>query len=940
MFKDTIFHHISHGDFYSNVLILEFGCIQYPFRCGVAYTMKRGDKMADGSITISTALDNKQLEKELNKLKKDIGKLEESIAGQESKKSPLIQHAQELEQKMKSARSEVERYRAAWAAGVSGADKEQSTAIAKTHQLEAEHAKVVGQIDKIDAKLLPAYEKMSAMKERAGGIAKGLGKASINSGRMGEAVQRAGKSLDRFKMRLKEVVRSALVFTLITQALAQFRNWMGKVIKSNAEASVAVAKLKGALLTLAQPLLNVILPAFTMFVNVLTNIITKISTLVSTLFGTTIDSSKKAAEGLYDQTNAIKATGSAAKKASKYLAGFDEINKISADNTSTSSGGGADGIKPDFSGFETDEIKGKVDELTTYLMGSLLALGAILAFTGVNIPLGITLMAVGAIGLATEIAVNWSSMSQGLREAITKTLVVLGTASLVIGAILALSGANMPLGIGLMISGAAMLGTAAALNWDAISEALKGPMGSIVAAISVELLALGAILAFSGSLPLGIALMALGAANLATVVALNWNAVSNALRGPIGKTTAIASGALLALGVLLAFTGVALPLGIALIAVGAVGLTTVTALNWDSISTALQGPIGEVVAMVSGALIVIGLILALTGVALPLGIALIAAGAVGLVTVGALNWDAITDKLKEVWANIKNWWNTSVSKFFTADFWKGLGRDMLNGLFNGLSAIGSKINEWGSNFINGVKDFFGIHSPSTEFESLGGYMMAGLQNGVTDNIDTTELAFSTMFTAIVAIEENAISLMKTALVLFLAYVSGDFATAWKLVWQSCYANSALNIRKVISEIDILNARLAAIERNIVITITTVHETDSGGSGSSGSGKAKSGNPQLRTFALPELPRLATGAVIPPNREFMAVLGDQKRGTNIEAPMSTIEQGVENVLRRMGISSGQSGMTLVLDGNLAALAGVLRPYMLKEGRRIGVNLTKK
>ena len=89
----------------------------------------------------------------------------------------------------------------------------------------------------------------------------------------------------------------------------------------------------------------------------------------------------------------------------------------------------------------------------------------------------------------------------------------------------------------------------------------------------------------------------------------------------------------------------------------------------------------------------------------------------------------------------------------------------------------------------------------------------------------------------------------------------------------------------------------------------------------------------------KLPRLATGAVIPPNREFLAVLGDQTSGTNIEAPLSTIEQAVENVLRRRG-SFGDGEMTLVLDGDLAALVRVLRPYMLKEDRRVGVNLVTK
>ena len=60
---------------------------------------------------------------------------------------------------------------------------------------------------------------------------------------------------------------------------------------------------------------------------------------------------------------------------------------------------------------------------------------------------------------------------------------------------------------------------------------------------------------------------------------------------------------------------------------------------------------------------------------------------------------------------------------------------------------------------------------------------------------------------------------------------------------------------------------------------------------------------------PQIPALATGAVIPPNREFLAVLGDQKHGTNIEAPLSTIEEAVENVLKRSGNSNGVREVTV-------------------------------
>lgn len=67
---------------------------------------------------------------------------------------------------------------------------------------------------------------------------------------------------------------------------------------------------------------------------------------------------------------------------------------------------------------------------------------------------------------------------------------------------------------------------------------------------------------------------------------------------------------------------------------------------------------------------------------------------------------------------------------------------------------------------------------------------------------------------------------------------------------------------------------------------------------------------FQELSVPKIPALATGAVIPPNREFLALLGDQKHGTNIEAPLSTIEEAVMNALLKMmpviAQNSGSSG----------------------------------
>ena len=139
--------------------------------------------------------------------------------------------------------------------------------------------------------------------------------------------------------------------------------------------------------------------------------------------------------------------------------------------------------------------------------------------------------------------------------------------------------------------GAAGLASYAALNWSMIVESIQGTLGEIIASTSAFLLARGLILVCSGvALPLGISLIAAGAAGLAAVAALNWNKIIEALRGPIGGIVAIASAALLALGIILVCSGVALPLGISLIAAGAAGLVAVTALNWNKIVEEIKGP--------------------------------------------------------------------------------------------------------------------------------------------------------------------------------------------------------------------------------------------------------------------------------------------------------------------------------------------------------------
>lgn len=72
---------------------------------------------------------------------------------------------------------------------------------------------------------------------------------------------------------------------------------------------------------------------------------------------------------------------------------------------------------------------------------------------------------------------------------------------------------------------------------------------------------------------------------------------------------------------------------------------------------------------------------------------------------------------------------------------------------------------------------------------------------------------------------------------------------------------------------------------------------------------------LPSISIPQIPRLATGTVVPANYgEFAAILGDNKREPEVVSPISAIEQAVENVLNRRGITSSSDGDIVVeIDG---------------------------
>jgi hypothetical protein len=332
----------------------------------------------------------------------------------------------------------------------------------------------------------------------------------------------------------------------------------------------------------------------------------------------------------------------AAKEWRNQLMGFDEINKL--EEPSSSIGGGGSGIPGYEQMFEElpinskltdliDMIKNHIADLELFASGALLAIGLLLTLTGSNVPLGLGLIAAGAFGLSHTLRENWDYLTGNITRTLSSIMIVAAGGMFGIGAVLALSGANVPLGLALMVAGALTFANAAALNWEEMPRRIKLAIRNIDAILGVSLLGIGAILTFTGAnIPLGIGLMVAGAVSLAAAAALSEGKIVEQIKLTIAMIMQILGTALLAIGVILAFSGANLPLGIGLMAIGAASLGAAAALNGGTLIEEISRVLGTIMRIIATSLMAIGLILAITG-NLPLGIALIAAG-VGTMAAG------------------------------------------------------------------------------------------------------------------------------------------------------------------------------------------------------------------------------------------------------------------------------------------------------------------
>ena len=196
-------------------------------------------------------------------------------------------------------------------------------------------------------------------------------------------------------------------------------------------------------------------------------------------------------------------------------------------------------------------------------------------------------------------------------------------------------------------------------------------------------------------------------------------------------------------------------------------------------------------------------------------------------------------------------------------------------------------------------------------------------------------AFAEVFNAIADVVGVAVGAIADAIDLAVVVLRGltDFLSAvfrgnWDAAWQAIGNTVNTVWDKMTNTIKTaVNGIIGFINRMISAVVTGINAVINALNGLSfdlpdifGGGHVGF---HISTLTAPQIPYLAQGAVIPANREFLAVLGDQNHGTNVEAPLDTIKQAVAEVMEDLqaGQMAGFEAVVSVLREILSAVYGI-------------------
>lgn len=721
----------------------------------------------------------------------------------------------------------------------------------------------------------------------------------------------SSKNLAKFRNRLMSIVSGALVFNLISAGLRKITEWMGSAALSSATLRAALGNLQGAASTAAAPLLQAILPALTAIANAAATAFYYIAQLVSFLTGKSIGASQSAAKAMGKYAKAAKSAGSAADGA---LAKFDELDVLDKN-----SGGGAGAITPNYD-FNTDnpfldEILQAIKDGDWYGVGQLIGEKLRDSLNAIPWPDIQDKARAWAANIAN--CINGFIEVPGLWEAIGHT-VAQGLNTALIFADTLVQGIHWDsLGAGI----ARGLTTAVAeLDWPLLGRVLTDGMraailtlysfvqtytgwaglgNSIAACINS---AIANIPWVEAGLGLSGFVVGLLHTLIATVQGTDWTALGQnivSMVSAIDWVGLFSAMGTLAIDVLQAINGI-----LGQVDWGAVGqkiMECIEAVDWAGVLSQLGEIINNnwplLLAILGAALLpqistfilstVLGAVLNALAVFIASVVASIGLWPLLLVAAVSVILAAIIETLRKHGDDIR----AGVDKFgeTIADIIRSAGekvKEIWNGLWLTVKLIGMQLWE---DITQGWNDFW--TNIGTALDSA----VADIQQGWND-----------AWTAV-----------------------SDFVSD---IWEGITDTIETAINGIIG---LVNGMISAIVDGVngVIGVLNGFGFDVPEWAQDKLGVERVGF-NIDPITAPQIPYLAQGAVIPANHEFLAVLGDQTNGTNIEAPLATIQQALAEVMEAY---TGQQDITIRFAGDLAQLARVLKPYIDKEENRRGAKL---
>mgnify|MGYP003290252098 CR=1 FL=1 len=324
--------------------------------------------------------------------------------------------------------------------------------------------------------------------------------------------------------------------TKYNSGIHEFSDGLGGVAGNMNQIATCVQYVKTALGSVLAPVIQMVAPMVEWLSHKLVQAADALAQFMSAIAGNT--SYAKAVE-----TSAVwnKNLGGAAQKAKELkrtLLGFDEINRLNGDTPTSSGSGGGGGI--DYSSlYVPTEISDKMknlgakiqenlDTIKLVVLGATLALGAIFLMTG-NWGLGLALLALGVTEIVSPFMPKWGEMTTKTQQKWSEISTYASGLALALGLVLACTG-NLPLGLGLMAVGAANLAYQATVNWNTLPDGIKETIQKVSRIIGGALFIIGMFLCAIGQLPLGIGLLVAGGVTLYSSIAPNWNSIVDGVK--------------------------------------------------------------------------------------------------------------------------------------------------------------------------------------------------------------------------------------------------------------------------------------------------------------------------------------------------------------------------------------------------------------------------